>query len=417
MLLFVLLANVKALTMVLTWTIDYVTVSPDGFERRAIGVNKVFPPPAIELVIGDTLLLTIINNLSVPTSLHFHGLYQNNSNYMDGAAKITQCPVPPAANFTYQINAQQTGSYWIHSHMLGQYVDGLRSALIIHPLNDTLQQQSYIVGLSGTVEFNIDWYHLEHQPLMDQFQSIFNPTGKEPIPVAPLINQIKDQKYIFVPGKTYRMRFIGMTALSKFNVWIDGHNMTIIEVDGVDVEPYDVSILPIAAAQRYSVLVKALNQTQFNYNLNAQFDLEMFDDPPASLISLVTATLIYKSDVPIFVPSDIQNDPELFDDTALVPLVAISSSIPDVSYVMDVRFQIHTDGINHGTFNNVVFQLPKVPSLYSVLSMGSLAEDRKIYAETTNPFVLKHLQMVEIIVNNYDTGNHPFHLHGSIEAN
>ena len=45
-----------------------------------------------------------------------------------------------------------------------------------------------------------------------------------------------------------------MTALSMFNVWIDDHQMEIVEIDGVDVEPFVVDCFSISAAQRYSLL-------------------------------------------------------------------------------------------------------------------------------------------------------------------
>lgn len=37
----------------------------------------------------------------------------------------------------------------------------------------------------------------------------------------------------FVPGKTYRLRVINTSAFSAFFFWIDGHDMRIIEADGV----------------------------------------------------------------------------------------------------------------------------------------------------------------------------------------
>ena len=37
----------------------------------------------------------------------------------------------------------------------------------------------------------------------------------------------------FQPGKTYRLRIINTSAFAAFFFWIDGHEMNIIEVDGV----------------------------------------------------------------------------------------------------------------------------------------------------------------------------------------
>ena len=63
-------------------------------------------------------------------------------------------------------------------------------------------------------------------------------------------------------------------------------------------------------------------------------------------------------------------------------------------------------------FNNITFVRPKVPTLYSVMSSGSLATNSEIYGTNTNPFILKKGEIVEIILNNDDAGRHPFHLHG-----
>ena len=55
---------------------------------------------------------------------------------------------------------------------------------------------------------------------------------------------------------------------------------------------------------------------------------------------------------------------------------------------------------------------PAVPTLYTALSAGELADNTTIYGVNTNPYVLKHNQIIEIVLNNNDPGRHPFHLHG-----
>src|SRR5438105_1489947 len=39
--------------------------------------------------------------------------------------------IPPGQSLTYNYTVQQNGTFWIHSHIGGQYPDGLRSAFII----------------------------------------------------------------------------------------------------------------------------------------------------------------------------------------------------------------------------------------------------------------------------------------------
>lgn len=53
-----------------------------------------------------------------------------------------------------------------------------------------------------------------------------------------------------------------------------------------------------------------------------------------------------------------------------------------------------------------------MPTLYTALSSGALASDAEIYGTWTHSFVLEKGQVVQIVVDNDDTGKHPFHLHG-----
>lgn len=43
-----------------------------------------------------------------------------------------------------------------------------------------------------------------------------------------------------------------------------------------------------------------------------------------------------------------------------------------------------------------------------------MATRHQIYGRNTSTTVLKHLDVVQIIVNNMDSGAHPFHLHGHV---
>jgi FtsP/CotA-like multicopper oxidase with cupredoxin domain len=61
-----------------------------GVNRSMYAINGQFPGPVIRLNEGDRLLINVTNELSEPTTMHWHGLYQNGTNWMDGTAGITQ---------------------------------------------------------------------------------------------------------------------------------------------------------------------------------------------------------------------------------------------------------------------------------------------------------------------------------------
>ena len=100
--LFATLQASLAKTVTYNWNIGWVTAAPDGFERPVIGINGQFPCPTIDVNQGDQVVVNVYNNLgNQSTSLHWHGMHQNGTTYMDGTTGGTQCPIPPGSSLTY----------------------------------------------------------------------------------------------------------------------------------------------------------------------------------------------------------------------------------------------------------------------------------------------------------------------------
>ncbi|KAJ3270906.1 ferroxidase fet3 [Borealophlyctis nickersoniae] len=305
-------------------------VNPDGhFPRRVITVNGKWPPPKIEANVNDTLVMNVKNSLDVPTSLHSHGLFFNTTNYFDGAAGVTQCGIPPGETFTYEFPLQQHGTYWYHSHTRGQYLDGFRGPLIIHPAKEVHEyDHEYTLILHGLQDIRLDdvrqwrlrlspsalpnaaghraplphhnlsfstrthlvtsdWYHTEYEEVMKFYGGLKNPIGAEPTPDSGIILWMNGTQYVdtvtFETNKTYRIRVINMSGFAMFRVEIAGHTMDVIEADGVDMQTKTVEAFWIGAAQRYSVLVKAKNSTTENFPMYVTIDNSMFPYMPPTL--------------------------------------------------------------------------------------------------------------------------------------
>ncbi len=105
-----LAAAASASTVTYNWDVTWVNAAPDGFTRPVIGINNAWPCPKIDAVVGDTVVVNL-NNLLVneTTGLHFHGINQINTNFMDGPSGVTQCPVPPGSSITYTFVV----SFWL----------------------------------------------------------------------------------------------------------------------------------------------------------------------------------------------------------------------------------------------------------------------------------------------------------------
>src|SRR5262245_56277070 len=63
---------------------------------------------------ADGFHVEVVNQLKVPTSIHWHGLIL--PNLMDGVPFVTQNPIPPGKSFRYDFPLKQSGTYWMHSH-------------------------------------------------------------------------------------------------------------------------------------------------------------------------------------------------------------------------------------------------------------------------------------------------------------
>lgn len=53
-----------------------------------------------------------------------------------------------------------------------------------------------------------------------------------------------------------------------------------------------------------------------------------------------------------------------------------------------------------------------MPSLYTALSVGIYATNPIVYGQAANAHVVNYYDVVEVVINNFDGGGHPLHLHG-----
>jgi FtsP/CotA-like multicopper oxidase with cupredoxin domain len=65
------------------------------------------------------------------------------------------------------------------------------------------------------------------------------------------------------PDKTYLFRFIGATIDTFSGIAIEGHNLTIVQIDGGSwIEPYDTDYIEMHTGQRYACIVKAKSKEE-----------------------------------------------------------------------------------------------------------------------------------------------------------
>ncbi|XP_013389794.1 laccase isoform X2 [Lingula anatina] len=262
-------------------------IAADGHMRAVVAVNRQIPGPMIEVCEGDTLVVNVKNELEdgESTVIHWHGIHQMGTPYMDGVSMITQCPIPQFTTFRYTFKASPAGTHFYHSHVGSQIADGLYGALIVRkPPEDEPHRTLYDEDLSSHVVQLADWFPEPSNARFIQF------VHKEPdffLPVSLLLNGRSDnyevklssnpnitakpplEVFHVTQGNRYRFRFTNAGHMKcQFKVSVDAHNLTVIAADGVDVKPLEVDAFGIKPGERFDVVLHA-NQSVGNYWLKA----------------------------------------------------------------------------------------------------------------------------------------------------
>ncbi|SPO07347.1 related to Conidial Pigment Biosynthesis protein brown1 [Cephalotrichum gorgonifer] len=378
------------------WDITWVTAAPDGFTRPVIGVNDVWPCPEIRAVQGDTIRLKINNKLgNQTTSIHFHGINQIGSNWMDGPSLVTQCPVIPGVSFTYEFVADTAGTFWWHSHEMGQYPDGLRGPLIIEDPNDPHAGE----------------YHEQSHILGEAFLNPNNPDGIPPAAQSIILNDGQGADYAFAAGKNYRFRIINIAAAPSAMIHFDSHNMTVIMSDVDHVEEEEVSQLRISPGQRYDVIVKGAEDDDRNFGILVALDENRdYSQPGAVWGRNATGNLIIDPEQetsPVIVEEWRAANDSLFkpvNDKAILPAA-------DKTMLFNFNECTDSDEIVRHCVNSSYYVGPKVPTLYTAATTGGNNTKEAVYG-AIHPFIVSSGDIIDIVVNNHDPGVHPFHLHG-----
>jgi len=394
-------------------TVGNSLISPDGFERSATLVDGTFPGPLISAQKGDNFSIQVINNLTdssmfLSTSVHWHGLYQNGTNYADGTSFVTQCPITQNQSFTHTFSVpNQAGTYWYHSHYSVQYCDGLRGPLVIYDPNDPLAYM-YDVDDASTVITLADWYHSVAPVLrfiigVNANTSLINGLGRYPGGPASELAVISVEQ-----GKRYRMRLVAMSCDPNFAFSIDGHNFTVIEADGELTEPLVVDQITILAGQRYSVVLIA-DQPVDNYWVRSVPNLVNVTTDGGLNSAILRYTGAPVADPTTSAPAVFQNQ---FEEWNLHTLINPGApGVPGYGNA-DINIQLIAANVN-GTFqvNGTQFVPPSVPVLLQILSG---AQDATQLLPSGSVIVLEANKVVELTLTTtgLTSGPHPIHLHG-----
>ncbi|KAK0745162.1 multicopper oxidase-domain-containing protein [Apiosordaria backusii] len=396
--------------------------APSGVRKKMVLVNGQSPGPLIEVNTGDTVRVRVNNHLpDESTTIHWHGIHQRNTTWMDGVAGISQCGIPPGKSFTYEYQIiDQRGTFWYHAHSKVQYTDGLYGPIVVHDPDerlppDTEMTDERIIFMGGS-------FHAYGEDLLE----IHHPHDH----TNPLQNH------------AIRLRLINHSSFTSLYFTIDSHpELTIIEIDGVEVTPITVPGVYINIGQRYSILVTPLPTTTGSFIMRATLPKSCFlpyVPYSSSILESVnyqgTALLSYSPSLPnnnttttitphnpnnITIPKKCTDLPfSLPIPLRPIPAYPLDDAHPSKN-THEINFQFQQAGpVNRIFINRTSYSpLPTTAQLWLSLSQ-SFTGDAGGYNNWNFPLNQQVLLLpdpnktVQIVINSRDIMEHPFHLHG-----
>lgn len=276
-------------------TISEIMVNVTGTPNIATLVNGSLPAPTLVWREGDTVTLRVKNELSVDSSIHWHGIILPTN--MDGVPGFSFDGIKPGETYTYQFTLTQNGTYWYHSHSAYQEQTGVYGAIVILPKKEEPKHvqtdYDHVIQLSdwsdtapeqlyANLKKMGNYYNFSQRTVGDFFSEVKEKGFSKAWSDRSMWNNMKmtDRDLSDISGATYtylmnglapnahwravvesgkkvRLRFVNSSAMTFFDVRIPGLKMTVIASDGNLVQPVQIDEFRIGVAETYDVIVEA----------------------------------------------------------------------------------------------------------------------------------------------------------------
>ncbi|XP_038059493.1 laccase-2-like isoform X2 [Patiria miniata] len=431
-------------------------VSVDGFPRAISVINQAFPGPSIQICTGDEVVINVDNQMTnnEGVTIHWHGLFQNGSQFMDGLPMVTQCPIPSPGKFQYRFTPYEAGTHWYHAHTGLQRGDGVAGSFVIRESSRTNPNAGlYDEDRAEDVIFLNDWHH---DIMVSNFEKqnigggnvgvdsiLINGKG---IPLSGSPPFVPIEVFNVQSGTRYRFRVInGANFFCNLQFSVQSHRLLVIAGDGSALESQAVDYFRINGGERYDFVLNA-NQSIGNYAVRV---VGLGSCGDGMLTGRQVASLHYETASTAPMPPSLPNiaqegTPDIwwktFPNKSLAevdhnlksgPVYMNTGSTPDVQHYIETSFGTRESPIpNQGAkffpqLNNISYFFPTSPimsqfddlpmSLFCNASSFQTGECEGLtQCACVHTIQVELNALVEIVMVNPDSFRvlHPMHLHG-----
>lgn len=218
---------------------------------QRLAYNGQFPGPILEAHAGDTVRLTLINELDSPTNLHYHGLHI--SPEVDNVFR----EVPDGEQYTYEFQIPEnhpavTGWYHPHYHskVAPQVFGGLAGPLIVRGELDNipeLQQAEEALLVLQDVDPRV-------QADSESLPTLAKRWGREGNLL--LVNGQQNPVVSLPQNGLLRLRLVNASASRIYQLQLREHPWYLIATDrGAISEPVELKTLSLSPGERAELLI------------------------------------------------------------------------------------------------------------------------------------------------------------------
>lgn len=280
-----------------TITLRETTVNKAGKDVMGMTVNGTIPGPTLEFTEGEYAIIYVKNEMSVETSVHWHGLLL--PNFYDGVPYLNTPPIEPGHTQKYEFPIKQSGTYWYHSHTMLQEQSGVYGSIVIQPKEKVLDYDKELVlvlsdwtnekpmNVLRNLKRGNEWYGIKKGTATPLNQVIargafgaqldFWRQRMEGADIADvyypafLINGEESIDYPeFKAGEKIRLRMINGGASTSFWMTFGGEIPVLVSSDGLDVVPVERNKTFIGVAETYDFIVTVPKEGKMEFRITAQ---------------------------------------------------------------------------------------------------------------------------------------------------
>jgi FtsP/CotA-like multicopper oxidase with cupredoxin domain len=196
--------------------------------------EEMSPGPVLRLRRGAELAVRLENDLTQPTTLHWHGL--RIANALDGVGGLTQDPVAPGAAREIRFAPVDAGTFWyrplVPAHAAEQTERGLYGLLIVEEDEPPAVDADLVMVID-------DWALDEDNQLRAGFGTVEEAGLAGRLGNWLTVNSAAaPEKLTVAPGARLRLRLLNATNARPITFRFEGLAVQVVAVDGQPADPF-----------------------------------------------------------------------------------------------------------------------------------------------------------------------------------